>query len=38
MGLSTAQLLLLSGTVLGIMALMGVCYAMGYLHGRGGAQ
>jgi hypothetical protein len=38
MGLSTAQLFLLFGTVLGIMALMGACYAMGYLRGRGGAQ
>jgi hypothetical protein len=33
MGLSTAQLLLLSGTVLGIMALMGISWAMGYLQG-----
>jgi hypothetical protein len=33
MGLSTVQLLLLAGTVLGIMALMGISWAMDYLQG-----
>lgn len=31
--LSTAQLLILSGTILGIMALMGIAWVMGYLQG-----
>jgi hypothetical protein len=33
--LSTAQLLILTGAVLGVMALMGICFAMGWLL-RGG--
>ena len=31
--LSTAQLLIISGTILGIMALMGIAWVMGYLQG-----
>lgn len=36
--LSTAQFLILIGTVLGIMALMGLSGLLGYLFGRGGAR
>jgi len=36
--LSTAQLLILAGTVLGVMALMGISGVFGYLLGRGGAE
>jgi uncharacterized protein involved in exopolysaccharide biosynthesis len=36
--LSPSQLIILTGAVLGIMALMGICFAMGWLFGqqRGG--
>ena len=36
--LSTAQLLILVGTNLGIMALMGISAVMGYMAGRRGAR
>lgn len=35
--LSTAQLLILAGTVLGIMSLMGISAVMGYLLAKRGA-
>lgn len=38
MELSTAQLFILSGTVLGIMALMGVSAVLGYMLGSRRAQ
>jgi hypothetical protein len=36
--LSTAQLLFLTGIVLGIMALMGISAVMGYLYAKRGAE
>jgi hypothetical protein len=36
--LSTAQLLILAGTIFGIMALMGIAAIMGYFYGRGGVR